>query len=504
MKWCKAAEFGSKENWICCLREVICSDVAIQTCRHLFPRSLSDCSSEEQEKAKEYLTDTFEMGPAEISLELDIGFDEILRLFLVLQHNGFDSGLYRFLTVVNHSCRPNCIKYAPTSASHGASEIWTTEFVPAGQELLICYVEPIGQSPLSVRDYLSSSHGFSCGCRHCSFSFDCSVSSIEINLGIKLNEWQSKLDMLEKRLPMFQKQVVTCLSKLEQQRMSGGQEDESAEFLALHNRMKTYIFRMLKIKEDIANSRVMIHPEITKFMYRRLIDNLIGFLELFLDLTTNYYEQNRNVGDTTEILDSVAKALVLSFECKLDGAIIECFGPTHPLVATALLDLANSMDRVMQLSRLSGGPGVEMLQTVANNCPSHLLRSHSTSLQSFQAYRQRIWEYGESIRKLYVTARHFPEAVRAMCQGRPGQVFWANALPINNGLSDVIVESIATVFGEAGWSSSEIWDDRPQGADVENMTVAEWIDSLNILMNENEDVTDASKDSPHENEFDQL
>jgi hypothetical protein len=44
----------------------------------------------------------------------------LLRLVMVVHCNGFASGLYLHLAIVNHSCRPNCIKFTPPSAS-GAS-----------------------------------------------------------------------------------------------------------------------------------------------------------------------------------------------------------------------------------------------------------------------------------------------------------------------------------------------------------------------------------------------
>lgn len=64
-----------------------------------------------------------------------IATDEIYRLVLVLQHNAFDSGLYDYLSMFNHSCLPNCMKFSPSSKSRGASEIWTTKEVQAGMSM---------------------------------------------------------------------------------------------------------------------------------------------------------------------------------------------------------------------------------------------------------------------------------------------------------------------------------------------------------------------------------
>ena len=42
---------------------------------------------------------------------------DICRLLLVLRYNGFDSGLYLYFSMFNHSDYPNCIKFAPPSTS---------------------------------------------------------------------------------------------------------------------------------------------------------------------------------------------------------------------------------------------------------------------------------------------------------------------------------------------------------------------------------------------------
>lgn len=92
---------------------------------------------------------------------------EVLRLGLALQHNGFVSGLYTKLTLVNHACRPNCIKFSPTSGTGWASEIWSTRPINAGEELTICYCAPAELSSRAMRAYLTTHHRFSCACLLC-------------------------------------------------------------------------------------------------------------------------------------------------------------------------------------------------------------------------------------------------------------------------------------------------------------------------------------------------
>jgi hypothetical protein len=70
--------------------------------------------------------------------------DARLLVALALQHNGFGSGLYLQLAMVNHACHaPNCIKTSPTGATAWASELWTTRDVRAGEQLFISYAQPL-------------------------------------------------------------------------------------------------------------------------------------------------------------------------------------------------------------------------------------------------------------------------------------------------------------------------------------------------------------------------
>ena len=67
---------------------------------------------------------------------------ELVLLLLRLHHNGFASGLYTRLSIFNHSCEPNVIKFSTASSTVGASECWTTRPVKAGEAttLTLCIV----------------------------------------------------------------------------------------------------------------------------------------------------------------------------------------------------------------------------------------------------------------------------------------------------------------------------------------------------------------------------
>lgn len=59
---------------------------------------------------------------------ISLSNEEIVRVFLTLRHNGFSSGLYLSLCMINHSCLPNSIKFEPRAGSRGASEVSFSTF----------------------------------------------------------------------------------------------------------------------------------------------------------------------------------------------------------------------------------------------------------------------------------------------------------------------------------------------------------------------------------------
>lgn len=148
--------------------ERVCSDSdASSVCRHLHPRSLSEAD----EKEKSRVDDIWGRDVLQrISLKTSMPIDEVIRIILVLQHNGFGSGLYKHLSMVNHSCSPNCIKFNPSNSSGWASEIWTTRPVSVGEELTICYCDSLELSTFSMQSFLKDHHRFQCCCRRCNIS----------------------------------------------------------------------------------------------------------------------------------------------------------------------------------------------------------------------------------------------------------------------------------------------------------------------------------------------
>lgn len=173
INWSQGASLDDPEALINIIIQVIVDIDSYEVSKTLHPIHLKDADKDEINRAIEILTEdiTKDIKTAIQNSRNDSNFvitkDDILRVYLVLQHNGFGSGLYASLTMFNHSCDPNCIKYNPSVSSSGASEIWTTRDIKEGEELSICYCDPIEMPTSYMRNYLESHHRFICNCNRC-------------------------------------------------------------------------------------------------------------------------------------------------------------------------------------------------------------------------------------------------------------------------------------------------------------------------------------------------
>ena len=135
------------------IRRILSSAVAYEVTKDLHPRRLEDAEPDEltiardevwqgtkqmddfikeliEAKSGPFVATTEQQPPlpppATASLAAGMDTAELLRLTLVLQHNGFASGLYHRLSMINHSCAPNCLKISPPAKLRGwrrASEV---------------------------------------------------------------------------------------------------------------------------------------------------------------------------------------------------------------------------------------------------------------------------------------------------------------------------------------------------------------------------------------------
>jgi hypothetical protein len=176
--------------------EFICRDTeALAASKTLHPKSLGNADEADRLRiADVWSTEAIEALCTSVGGK--VARDDVMCLALALQHNGFNSGLYSRLTLVNHSCRPNCIKFMPSSSTGWASEIWTTRSVLAGEEITICYCEPAEMTSWSMRAFLQEHHRFACACSHCLSH----PPSLATSSSQPLQEAQEELEVMEREL----------------------------------------------------------------------------------------------------------------------------------------------------------------------------------------------------------------------------------------------------------------------------------------------------------------
>lgn len=285
---------------------------AMNTASKLHPISLLSIDKDEIENAENFFAnENIELDSSSISKE------EFLRLFLVLKHNGFSSGLYNSLCMINHSCDPNCIKFEPRNGSRGASEVWTTRPIKAGEELFISYCSPLEQNSKSIREYLFSQHRFQCQCTRC---VEMSKNDIE----------SSNLQLLD---------IEETLENIESELIGS---DISFELLwYLYEQIESTRKTLMALTEDqllmkIDNDAVRINARL-HMINTAICNSGINALQ----------EQKRNL-KTNGKLKLFSLSLIQS-SLDLWKLQLIYLGKDHPILATTISDILNSFEFLQQM-----------------------------------------------------------------------------------------------------------------------------------------------------------
>jgi len=164
--WKDGTDFSDTDDLSTAVLQVFRSSDALQCSRQLYPQTVADCDADELSEVRALFEQYHDNDLHKLASACGASVEETLRVALTLQHNGFSSGLYEKQSMLNHSCTPNCLKLIPAS-KHGCSEIWTVRDIEQGEELSICYVNPLESSSTSIREYLWRNHKFHCLCPKC-------------------------------------------------------------------------------------------------------------------------------------------------------------------------------------------------------------------------------------------------------------------------------------------------------------------------------------------------
>ena len=197
-------DFSDSAEMLRLLESILVSPPSMKVCQLLHPRTIDACSSQEVIRMTEFLNPKRIQSLAN---EHHLAENDIIVLALVIQHNGFSTGLYHMLSYFNHSCAPNCVKFSPKNA-YSPSEIWSTTFVPKDSELVICYCNPRETSSNAMRAYLLDNHFFDCTCSQCLNSNQCVedeailslIQSMEQELLHQVVDRESEIAVQSKRM----------------------------------------------------------------------------------------------------------------------------------------------------------------------------------------------------------------------------------------------------------------------------------------------------------------
>lgn len=119
----------------------------------LHPRSLDDASPEAIGSARR------RFGPR--LFEQEPGFNERLRLVLCMQFNAFEQGIFKRLSMFNHSCG-----WAANSVRVDA-EVYAIKRIERGTEVTFSYEYPVESATVRRRRRLRAKYDFDCNCLAC-------------------------------------------------------------------------------------------------------------------------------------------------------------------------------------------------------------------------------------------------------------------------------------------------------------------------------------------------
>lgn len=401
------------ENLIVTVEACLVNKVGHEITKNLHPKLLADCDEEEVENAKALLDSNC---IEELSLKTGIEKEEILRVLLVLQHNGFGSGLYGVLTMLNHSCNPNCIKFPPSAGSSGASEIWTVKQVEKGEECTICYCEPLEMSKKSMEQYLETHHRFSCKCSDC-------ISMI-MN---ENNAPQEILDVIQ-RAAAHENKLQEIIVGMEQElKFLRDLNDLEVGFESVAKLMKaTTDLSEIESLESVELNNIKISPRTLARLHKLSTDSAATFLE-YANMKSDQRRKPKEV-----LVKSAAFSFLRNSLCLLLNQT-KYLDSNHPNIASTNIDIAEALDCALQffpedlITALNlpidkNCPELRLLQFKLNASDNPLV---FVTKQMIRKESTRFRNEGNRIKSLYLR-RHFLSSYICL---REGPCYWGDVIP---------------------------------------------------------------------------
>jgi hypothetical protein len=353
-----------------CVEDICSLPEILEMTKFLHPLSLSDAEPEEINKIQSFWnTPTSE---SEGNSKQIAPSKELIRVALVLQHNGFTSGLYKYLSLVNHSCLPNCIKFSPSISNKAnwkyISEIWSIQPIKAGEEITICYIERIEIPYRTMRNYLLQNHQFLCNCIRCKgcekrVDIEEESQSLPFVESILESLEASEVSFDVNQFPLQSEELITTDSK-------NPEEELEADVITRTLGIISYVHMIISSlspsnHSEEQNSRVegggrsdLIQRDLYKYNPRDLTYLLCRFHQIIVSITVKlidaYFleksEANATYAEGEEEEDVTRGVLSYLCECyikhaselyELQSQYLSC--PDHPLIGETIAHLAQGI-----------------------------------------------------------------------------------------------------------------------------------------------------------------
>ncbi len=378
-------------DMITLVTRILCNPEAHSVTKSLHPQNLSDASQQEIESALQFFSDQEQIKEL-LSMAT---IEEISRIYLCVKHNGFGSGLYKDLSMVNHSCDPNSVKFEPRTGSRGASEIWTTRDIRNGEEITISYCSPIESLSLPIRTYLFDQHCFECNCKRCvgfkHYSFPSALSADDVE------GWDCWIADSEFELQMLKYNISD---------------------LGILNKMGEECNRLFS--QMMIHHRDIFQPDFWRLQARnRMLFASIAMKKLSLyDQSTNIFSETSKMNIERSQLTEPVKDLL---ECTAEILRWQrkYLGGDHPDLITSLTDMQNAVELLTDLTSLKD---VDAVLNTVNWDDVLSSRAYMVTTINVKSLRFIIKQEITRLKDLYSVVKRCPNAVKVIKQ--PGLSFW--------------------------------------------------------------------------------
>jgi hypothetical protein len=404
----------SKEQLFQLASNILDNETAHSISKKLHPITLDNAYEDEIQLATSQLTSFLEAIP-------DLNQrNEILRIYLVLQHNGFQSGLYHILCMINHNCHPNCIKFEPRQGSRGASEVWSIRSIAKDEEITICYCSPIESSFFSSQQYLQQQHRFQCHCQRC-ISHQNQTEEVVI-----LKEESPIMSIIEIEDELQEFEHIFHHKEQQQQLQSS-----TTIIMKFEDEFVQQTIQRLKELQCFF-SECLVTISVTQLIYSNELRMLIRINKLFVTLYSLLLQELSSASSSTSSIGSESTSLPIFYAQHLAYEAVllydyqcQLYGHHHPDLAATLQDLLNAFDILKSfwsslsysassaaMSSITIDPFSLFIEKLSKHFPVNFFPISIKELKDFLQFMKNIKEELYRIKQLYTLAIRAPYAVK--------------------------------------------------------------------------------------------